>query len=487
MAAPSDSGAPLTAVERNPNLRLLIPGIVAIGFLMEMLDTTIITTAIPAMAKTLRATPLAMNLAVTTYVLTLAVFIPVSGWFADRFGARRIFALALLTFTLGSVLCGLAVDLPMLIATRALQGLGGAMMTPVGRLILIRSFPRNQLVKAMTYMTLPAIVGPVVGPVLGGFLTTYASWRWIFFINIPFGLLGTVLALRFIEDGEGEAPKPFDVPGFVLFGLGVALLQYGLEGVGRGGSPLLVAAILGGAVVMLLVFAVHARRIAAPMVDLTLFRNRAFSVGTLAGGLCRIGMNGTPFLLPLMLQIGFGLSPFNSGLLTFVSAIGILGIRPVCGRLLATFGFDRVLIGSAVLAAMVTAGFALFGPHTPHWILAIYMLAFGMVRATQFMASNSLSYADLPRGQLSGATSLGGVLQQLSVSFGVSVAATLLGLFAGPAHLLTPTRFHEVFLAMSLIPLLALPGFLTLRPEDGVQVSGHVRGRRRDPLSQAAQ
>jgi EmrB/QacA subfamily drug resistance transporter len=460
--------------ERAPHLRIIIPVTVAVAFLMEQLDTTIITTALPDMAQSLDTTPLRLNLAITTYVLTLAVFIPVSGWFADRFGARRIFALALFIFTLGSVLCGLAESFGMLLATRALQGLGGAMMTPVGRLILLRSFPRSQLVTAMTYTTLPAIVGPVIGPLLGGALTTYASWRWIFYVNVPFGILGIVLALRFVEDVRGDAGQKFDFPGFLMVGAGVALLQLGLENIGH---PMLAThwtwSILAAAALLLLAFGRYARTVAAPAVDLTLFGFRAFSVGTLAGGLCRIGLNGVPFLLPLMLQVGFGMSPVVSGSITFVSSFGAVVIRSLLSSLLRLFGFARVLIGSAVLGSVVVAGFSLLQPDTPHWALTLYVALFGLIRSAQFMTSNTLSYADLPPEKLSRATSLGGVLQQLSVSFGVSVAAMLLGLVSWNSPALTPQRFHEVFLLAAIIPLLSIPGFLYLRPQDGAQVSGY--------------
>jgi EmrB/QacA subfamily drug resistance transporter len=462
--------------ERNPRLRYIIPGIVAVAFLMEQLDQTIIVTAIPDMAKSLSTTPLSMNLAVTTYILTLAMFIPVSGWFADRFGARRIFALALLVFTLGSILCGLAVNFQMLIATRVLQGLGGAMMTPVGRLILIRSFPRSQLVTAMTYMTLPAIIGPLIGPVLGGFLTTYLSWRWIFYVNVPFGLIGIFMALRFVEDIRGNAAVKFDFPGFLMVGIGFTLLEYGIENVGRPAIP--VPAILGvivAAVLLLLAFVRYARSVAAPAIDLTLLRQRAFRIGTLVGGVCRIGLNGVPFLLPLMLQVGFGLSPVVSGSLTFASALSSLLIRPVSTRALRRFGFDRVLTWSAVAGSVIVAGFALIGPQTPYWVIIVYVFVFGLARGAQFMTSNTLSYSDVPAAQLSRATSLGGVIQQLSVSFGVSIAAMLLGLVSQGGAPLTPELFHTVFLISAVIPLLALPGFLFLKPEDGVQVSGHVR------------
>jgi len=464
------------ATEREPRLRFIIPAVVAVAFLMEQLDSTIIVTAVPDMARSLATTPLRMNLAVTTYVLTLAMFIPVSGWFADRFGARRIFVLALLVFTLGSILCGIAQSFEMLIATRAIQGIGGAMMTPVGRLILISSFPRHKLVTAMTYMTLPAIVGPVIGPLLGGLLTTYLSWRWIFYVNVPFGIIGTLMANRFVENLRGEAPSKFDFPGFVMVGVGFVLLQYGIENVGRPTIPVpAIGGVLAAAALLLAGFIRYARRVPAPAVDLTLFRLRTFRIGTLAGGLCRVGLNGVPFVLPLMLQVGFGVTPAVSGALTFVSALSALPIRTIASRSLRAFGFDRVLIASAVAGAAGVAGFALIGPTTPYWLIMIYVFIFGLTRSAQFMTSNTLSYSDMPAEKLSRATSLGGVLQQLSVSFGVSVGAMLLGLVTWSGGPLTPERFHEVFLVMAAIPLLAVPGFLWLRPEDGFQVSRHVR------------
>ncbi|MBN9275776.1 MAG: DHA2 family efflux MFS transporter permease subunit [Mesorhizobium sp.] len=457
-------------------MRLIIPVIVAIAFLMEQLDSTIITTAIPAIAESLDTTPVRLNLAITTYILTLAVFIPVSGWFADRFGARRIFALALFIFTLGSVLCGMADSVGMLLAMRALQGLGGAMMTPVGRLILLRSFPRSGLITAMTYMTLPAIMGPVIGPLLGGVLTTYASWRWIFYVNVPFGCIGILAALRFVDDYRGETVQRFDFAGFLMVGSGAALLQFGLENIGRPTIPTLATTlVLVASVLLLLAFGRYARRVAAPAVDLTLFRFRSFWVGTLAGGLCRVGLNGVPFLLPLMLQVGFGMSPVTSGSLTFVGSFGALLMRPLLSRLLRRFGFKSVLTGSALVGSATVAGFALMQADTPHWMIGLYVFLFGIVRSAQFMTSNTLSYADLPGEKLSRATSLGGVLQQLSVSLGVSIAAMVLGLVSGHAHAPTPEQFHWVFMLTAVVPLISIPGFFFLHAEDGAQVSGHRR------------
>lgn len=467
---------PAFVIERHPRLRILIPLVVAIAFLMEQLDSTIITTAIPDMAVSLSSTPVRMNLAVAAYVLTLAVFIPLSGWFADRFGTRRTFVAALAVFTLGSMLCGLATSFAMLVATRVLQGFGGAMMTPVGRLILLRSFPRRELVTAMTYATLPAIIGPMIGPLLGGFFTTYSSWRWIFYVNLPFGLIGIALALRFMEPEAGNAGERFDFPGFLLFGCALAGLQIGLEALGRQTlPPAWIAALFTLAALLMLAFVAYARRATVPVVDLGLFRQRTFAVGTLAGGICRVALNGTPYLLPLMLQVGFGLSPIASGSLTFLSSAGAVLVRLIVGSLLRVFGFDRLLIGSALVGSATLAGFALIGPHTAHWLIGAYALLFGTIRASQFMTSNTLSYAETPSGQLSRATSLGGLLQQLTVSFGVSLAAALLSLVSHGTPRLTPAQFHTVFLLSAVLPLLAIPGFLRLRPEDGALVSGHQR------------
>jgi EmrB/QacA subfamily drug resistance transporter len=444
--------------------------VVAMAFLMEMLDSTIITTAVPDIAKSLDVTPVQMSLAVAAYVLSVAIFIPVSGWFADRFGARRIFVTALIIFTLGSALCGVAQDFAMLVVMRVVQGLGGAMMTPVGRLILLRSFPRQELMTAMTYMTLPAVTGPVIGPLLGGVLTTYLSWRWIFYVNLPFGLLGIALALRFIKIAPEAHPGKFDFTGFLMVGSGLGLLQFGLENVSRPVVPLPVTATaLIAAIALLAGFGFYARRKARPAVDLALLRGRAFRVGTLAGGLCRIAMNSVPFLLPLMLQVGFGLSPIASGSITFIGSAGSVVIRSQLAKLVHRFGFRVVLIASAVAGSVALTGFSLPGPHTPHALLLLWVFFFGLTRSAQFMTSNTLSYSEMPNSHLSRATSLGGALQQLSVSFGVSLTAVLLALVSSHSHVLTPARFHQVFLLTAVIPLLAIPGFMTLPAAVGMQ------------------
>lgn len=472
--APIAATDPTYPALRSRKLRLLIPLIVAFAFLMEQLDATIVTTAIPDMARSLHVAPLQMNLTITAYILSLAVFMPLSGWIADRYGARRVFAAALVVFTTASALCGLSDSLRALVAMRVLQGFGGAMMTPVGRLVLLRAFPRSELVTAMTYMTVPAVIGPALGPILGGVLTTYASWRWVFYVNVPIGMAGVLLALRFVEDTRADRQARFDIIGFLLCGSGLGLLQFAFENVGHPVLPQpIVLGLLAAGLLLLAAYVPYARQRPDAALDLSLFTIRSFRVSTLAGGLSRIGVNAVPFMLPLLFQIGFGLSPVQSGSLTFVSSLGTLVVRPVSARLMRRFGYRGLLSANGVLCAGIIASFALVQPATPRWQVFLLVLVFGVARSTQFMTTNTLTYADTPAGKLSRSTSLGGVIQQLTVSFGVSIAAALLGLIAGPGRLPDVADFHKAFLLVALITLISAPGFLRLRPEDGAQVSGY--------------
>ncbi len=472
----SDAGAPFsTAV--HPRLRILIPLTVGCAFFMEGLDSTMIAVSIPAMAKSLGENPLRLNLVITSYLLSLAVFIPVSGWIADRFGARRVFCAAVLLFAGGSALCGLAQSLPMLIAMRIVQGFGGAMMTPVGRLVLLRSFPRSGMVSAMNWMTIPAMIGPMVGPLVGGFLTDYASWRWIFYLNIPIGVLGGALALWLFENFRAPSPSQFDLTGFVIVGVGLFLFELAIENLGRPVlPPTLGYAFFPLALVMLLAYGHHARHSQSPVLDLNLLSIKTFRIGTVTGGVCRMGLDATPFLLPLLFQVGFGLSPTQAGVLSFSSTLGAMLVRTFSRLLLRRAGFRRTLVAGAVLAAAITAGYALLSAATPHWIIVAVVLVSGCIRSIQYLALNTISYADVPSALLSRSTSMSGVVQQLARGFGVAIGAALLALVAG-SEPVTTGDFRIVFLLLALIPLLSAYGFLGLAEEDGAEVSGHpVRG-----------
>jgi EmrB/QacA subfamily drug resistance transporter len=464
---------------REPRSRILIPLVIGCAFFMEGLDSTMIAVAIPDMARSLGEFPLRLNLVITTYLLSLAVFIPLSGWIADRLGARVVFCAAITIFATGSALCGLSTSLPMMLAMRVIQGFGGAMMTPVGRLILLRSFPRSGLVSAMNWMTIPAMIGPTVGPIVGGFLTTYFSWRAIFYLNVPIGVIGVVLALYLIENFRAPAPTAFDLRGFFIAGFGLALFQLAIENVGRPIVPgALGASFFVAAFAILGLYGWHARQREDPILDLRLLRIRTFRIGTVNGSLCRMGLDATPFLLPLLFQVGFGLSPLQSGLMTFSSSLGAMLVRTFSGLFLRLFGFRRLLVGNACFAAAVTAACGLLRVNTPVWLVVLLLLVSGCVRSIQYLGLNTVSYADVPASLLSKSTSVGGVAQQLARGFGIAVGAALLALIAGPAHV-TVEDFSLAFFLIALIPLSSALGFLRLSPVDGAEVSGHRRAQPR--------
>jgi EmrB/QacA subfamily drug resistance transporter len=465
---------PAYRTDTEPRLKLLIPLVVACGLFMEGLDSTVINTAIPQMAASLHEVPLRLNLAVTAYLISLAVFIPISGWVADRFGARNVFCSAIVLFTLGSVLCGLAQNLDTLVATRVLQGMGGAMMSPVGRLILLRSFPKSALVRAMNYVTIPALVGPSIGPIVGGFLVTYANWRWIFYINLPIGIVSIALAWRFAENFRVQSPGSFDFWGFVLCAVGLASLQFGLENIGRHLISMTAeAALLGVALVSLLYYGRHARRTVNPAVDLHVFDIRTFRISVLWGGLSRIPLGGLPFLIPLLLQLQFHYSPFKSGLHTFLIAVGALTMKSLAIRLLRRFGYRSLLICNSVILAVIVAGMASFTAETPSLLIAAYLLVSGLFRSLQFTCSNTLGYADIPLEMASRATSVASVAQQLSMSFGVVSATSLLAIFTGGEGHLTNAAFQWTFLVSGILMLAPILGFIRLGEDDGAVVSGH--------------
>jgi EmrB/QacA subfamily drug resistance transporter len=457
--------------------RVLVPLVVACAMFMQNLDSTVIATALPTIARSLNESPLRLNVAITCYLLSLAVFIPISGWTADRFGARRVFSLAIVVFTLGSIACGFSNSLAALVAARILQGMGGALMVPVGRLVLLRTVPKSDLVRAMSYVSVPALIGPVMGPPVGGFIVTYASWRWIFFINIPIGLLGIILVNLLVGDLKETGRRPFDLAGFALTGVGLASLAFGFENVGRGALPdLVVMALLVTGGVCLAFYVRHAGRVSHPIIDLALLKIPTYAAASIGGFLFRVGLGALPFLLPLMLQVGFGLSALNSGLLTFASAAGAMLMKTTAVRVLRTLGFRVVLVGDAVISAAFLFGYSLFRPSTPHLVIFLALLAGGFFRSLQMTSINTLSYADVPPAMLSRATSLTSMAQQLSQTAGVATAALMLHTVLtvrGGTSLAAPD-FYPVFVGIAMISLLSVPFFLKMAPDAGAEVSGRA-------------
>ena len=402
----------------------IVPLIVAVGLLMENIDGSVLSTSLPAIATDLSSDPIHLKFVLTTYLLALAVFIPASGWAADRFGARLIFRWAIVVFAAGSIACGLSHSLIQLVAARTLQGIGGSMMVPVGRLIVLRAVPRDGLVGALAWLTVPALIGPVLGPPLGGYITTYWDWRWIFWINLPVAVLGVVLTSLFIPDIRETDVRSFDATGFLLAGPGLAAFLTGLTLAGLAlTTPLIVTALTAGGLILILLYIRHALRTRSPLIDLRLLALSTFRISASAGTLFRVGVGALPFLLPLMFQIGFGLTAFQSGMLTFVSGIGALMMKFVAQPLLRRFGFRAVLVGNAVVSAIFILGPAFFTPATPMlWMLAVLFFG-GLSRSLQFSAINAIAYAEVTEPRLSSATSFTAVLQQLSGSLGVTVAA----------------------------------------------------------------
>lgn len=456
---------------------MLIPLIVACALFMENLDSSVLATALPSIAESLGESPLKLNLAITSYLFSLAVFIPVSGWVADRFGARTVFRAAIAVFTIGSLLCGLADSFWTLVGARVLQGLGGAMMVPVGRLVMLRSIPKSELVRAIAWLTVPALVGPVIGPPLGGFLTTYLSWRWIFWINLPIGLLGMVLVTLYIPNVREENVPPLDWRGFLLSALGLCGLVFGFETIGRG---LLPDAVVAGLLVMgsigIGLYIRHARRHPHPVLDLRLLRVPTFRIGVMGGFLFRIGVGALPFLLPLMLQLGFGLTAFESGMLTFVSAAGALTMKMAAGPILRRLGFRNVLIGNAVLSGAFIAICGLFRPDTSHLLILGLLLFGGFFRSLQFTSINTLAVSDIENARMSRATSFTSMMQQLSLSAGVAVGAMVLHAtvtWSGGMEKIGPADFTPAFLTVGITAMLSAIIFLRLPPDAGAEVSGH--------------
>ncbi|WP_354221608.1 MFS transporter [Bradyrhizobium sp. F1.4.3] len=453
----------------------IIPLIVATALFMENMDSTVIATSLPAIAADIGTSPLTLKLAITSYLLSLAVFIPASGWTADRFGARMVFAIAVGVFMVGSVGCALSTSVTDFVFARILQGMGGAMMTPVGRLVLLRSVDKSALVNAMAWVTVPALIGPLIGPPLGGFITTYASWHWIFLINIPIGLLGIVMALRFIDPIKSEEREPFDLYGMVLAGLGLAGIAFGLSVAGLNLLPWsTVAALIAGGSISMTLYVIHARRTGSPVLDFSLLNLATLRAAILGGFLFRLGIGALPFLLPLLMQIGFGLSPFRSGLVTFASSLGAMGMKTLAARIIRTFGFRNLMTVNAIISAVFLAACALFTVTTPLLIIMIILVVGGFFRSLEFTAINTVAYAEVESAQMSRATTLVSVNQQLAVSAGVAVGAASVETTMWLSHVseLNATVFAPAFVVVALTSAVSSWFFWQMPDDAGHEISG---------------
>jgi EmrB/QacA subfamily drug resistance transporter len=451
--------------------------IIGAALFMQTLDSTVISNALPTMARSLRQDPVTLNLAITAYLLSAAVFLPISAWVADRFGAKRVFRAAIIGFALSSLLCGVSQNLWELVGARMLQGLAGAMMLPVGRLVLLRSVPKSELVRAMSYLTMPALLGPILGPPIGGFIVTFSSWRWIFFINLPMGLLGVVLTTLFIPDVREAVREKLDVRGFILTGCGLAGLVYGFDNLGKAEQPFaVVAAMLVGGLLCGLLYVFHARRTPNAILDLSLLKIRTFTASTVGGLFSRLVIGASPFLLALLLQLGFGLSAFQAGLLTFAGASGALLMKTTARPIISLFGFKTVLIGNALMVAALSASYALFRVTTPHWILLLTLLIGGFFRSLQFTALNAMGYADVPQPQMSRASSLSSMFQQLAQSLGVGLAAILIHYTIAWRHSpkLSAADITPAFAIVAALSLIAIFFFVALPADAGAEVSGRL-------------
>lgn len=464
--------------------QVLVPLIVGCALFMELLDSTVITTALPAMSRSLHEDPIKLNLAITSYLLSLAVFIPISAWMADRFGARMVFRTAIIIFTGGSVLCGISQSLPELVGARIIQGCGGAMMVPVGRLVILKTVPKRHLVTAMSYLSIPALIGPVVGPPVGGFIVTYSTWRWIFFINVPICILGIVMVTLFIEDIRETDVPPLDVFGFLLTGIGLAALVFGFESVGRGELPLVVViGLMAGGAGCMGLYVLHYRRAQYPIINLGLFEITTFRISTVGGGLFRMGIGAMPFLLALLLQLAFGIDPFRSGLIIFTSALGALTMKFGINPIIRLFGFRRLLIFNGFVSALFMMVCALFRPTTPHLMIAMALFLGGFFRSLQFTCINALGYADIPNSLMSGASSLASMGQQLTISLGVAIAALALriGMTMHHSTVLTAHDITPAFVLTGGLGLIGALSFVSLPRHAGAELAGR-RGRGREAM-----
>ncbi|MCZ7850550.1 MDR family MFS transporter [Agrobacterium salinitolerans] len=460
----------------------IIPLILAVALFMEQMDSTVIATSLPAIAADLHVGPITLKLALTAYMVALAIFIPISGWMADKYGAKKIFRFAIGVFVVGSICCAVSSSVFEFVLSRFLQGMGGAMMTPVGRLVLLRTTKRSELVSAMALLTIPGLVGPLTGPPIGGFITTYFSWHWIFLINVPIGIIGIWLSTIFLPEIETTNPPPMDGKGFVLSGIAASGVVFGLSVVSLPALPpaIGIASTIIGFICGFL-YLRHAARHPAPILDFRIFQNATFRAASVGGTVFRISTGAIPFLMPLMLQIGFGLNPFQSGMITFAGAIGAITTKFMAKRVFAATGFRSTLIGAGIVGACTTLANSFFTPETPYPLIMIFLVTAGFARSFFFTGSNALSYSDIEDRQASQATSMASVLQQISLAVGVAFAASILEVSStmSGTHLQL-ADFHIAFTIVALVSLFAIVPIIRMDGNAGAAVSGH-RGKVSQP------
>jgi len=473
--------APATDIFTGPTApsaaaKQLLPWLVAVAFFMESLDTTILNTAVPSISAALHVAALSMKSVLASYTLSLAVFIPISGWMADRFGTRKVFAAAIGIFTLGSLLCGLSPNIHLLVACRVLQGCGGAMMVPVGRLTLVRTFAKSELIRSMSFVTIPALVAPMLGPIAGGLIVAYLHWRFIFFLNVPIGLAGLVMVYMHLPNYREKKTPPLDLVGLILFGSGIALLSYVLEIFNEHTlSYTEIVLLLLLSLVLLAGYGIHARATRYPLLELDLLKIRTFRAAVSGGFFTRLGIGGVPFLLPLLYQLGLGFTPIQSGLLIMPQALAAMAMKAFMPRLLRTFGYRGVLISNTLVIGVLLLAFAAIAVHTPVWVIVLLAFAFGGFTSLQYTSMNTLVYADTAEAQASAASSIASTLQQMSISFGVAIAGLTTAFFI-PARLMgneaaTIHGIHLAFLFLGALTIVSTVVFSRLKASDGQDVS----------------
>ncbi len=458
--------------------RRLLPWLVAVAFFMESLDTTILNTAVPTIAAALQVAPLSMKAVLASYTLSLAVFIPISGWVADRFGTRRVFATAIGLFTLGSLLCGISTSIHLLVACRILQGCGGAMMVPVGRLTLVRTFAKSELVRTMSFVAIPGLIGPMLGPIAGGLIVGYFHWRVIFFVNIPIGMLGLVMVYLHLPDYREEHPVPLDIPGLLLFGSGIGLLSYVLEVFGE--HTLNAEEILGMlalSLCLLVGYGFRAARTQYPLLRLSLFRIRTFRASVVGSFITRLGAGGIPFLFPLLYQVGLGYSPIQSGLLLMPQALAAISLKLTIPKILARIGYRSVLVSNTLILGLMIMLFATIGSHTPWWVIVMQAFCYGFFTSLQYTSMNTLVYSDITPEQTSSASTIASTMQQMSISFGVASASLATAFFIPDRFHSSPAEMihgiHRALLCLGGFTFLSTLVFSDLKSDDGDAVSQH--------------